>query len=111
MPGKPKTITGKFHITEMNEWDEEDINLVGQGFIEIARDGTGSFQFCAVTGYIDCRWTNRDGKPGFEFTWEGNDECDPVQGRGWAFLDGDELRGHLYFHMGDDSGFVARRAP
>ena len=49
--GKPKKITGKFHIIEMDEWDEEDINLVGQGFIEIAPDGTGSFQFCAVAGW------------------------------------------------------------
>jgi len=31
-------------------------------------------------------------------------------GRGWAVLaDDGSLRGHLYFHLGDDSGFRAVR--
>jgi hypothetical protein len=38
------------------------------------------------------------------------DEMDPAQGRGWAVLKGDELHGRIFFHQGDDSGFVARRA-
>jgi hypothetical protein len=46
-----------------------------------------------------------------EFTWEGNDESDPASGRSWAVLEEDEsLRGHIYFHLGDDSGFRAVRA-
>jgi hypothetical protein len=43
--------------------------------------------------------------------WEGNDESDPASGRGWAALEEDgSLRGHIYFHLGDDSGFRAVRA-
>jgi len=110
MPKKPSKITGRFHIVEMDAWDEESFNLLGQAFVEVEPDGTGRFQFCAVTGFIDCRWMERDGNPGFDFSWEGDDEGDPVSGRGWAVLLGDELEGHLFFHMGDDSGFVARRA-
>jgi hypothetical protein len=46
-----------------------------------------------------------------EFTWEGNDESDPASGRGWAVLEeGGSLSGHIYFHLGDDSGFRAVRA-
>jgi len=45
-----------------------------------------------------------------EFTWEGNDESDPASGRGWAALEEDgSLRGHIYFHLVDDSGFRAVR--
>jgi hypothetical protein len=35
---------------------------------------------------------------------------EPAQGRGWAVLDGEELKGEILFHQGDDSGFLARRA-
>jgi hypothetical protein len=52
-----------------------------------------------------------DGRLCVEFTWEGNDESDPASGRGWAALEEDgSLRGHIYFHLGDDSGFRAVRA-
>ena len=51
MPRKPKKITGKFNITEMNEWDEEDINLLGQAHVDVRSGSSGSLQFCAVTGY------------------------------------------------------------
>jgi hypothetical protein len=52
----------------------------------------------------------RDGRPCVEFSWEGNDECDPASGRGWAVLEEDgSLRGRIFFHLGDDSGFTAVR--
>ncbi len=45
-----------------------------------------------------------------EFSWQGDDEGDEVSGRGWAGLaDDGSLQGHLYFHLGDDSGFRAVR--
>jgi hypothetical protein len=59
---------------------------------------------------MDCREAARDGRPGVEFSWEGNDECDPASGRGWAVLEEDgSLRGRVFFHQGDDSGFTAVR--
>jgi hypothetical protein len=37
-----------------------------------------------------------------EFSWEGNDECDPASGRGWAVLEEDgSLCGRIFFHLGD----------
>ena len=43
-------------------------------------------------------------------TWEGFDEGDPVNGRGWTVVEEDgSLRGRIYFHLGDDSGFRAER--
>lgn len=110
MPRKTVKPAGTFHIVEMDQWDEDFLNLVTRAYMQLNADGTGRFQFGAVHGVMDCRWTERDGKPALDFSWEGFDEGDPVTGRGWALLDGDMLNGHLYFHMGDDSGFVAKRA-
>lgn len=50
----------------------------------------------------------RDRRPGVEFSWQGHDEGDPASGRGWATLEAEgSLRGRIYFHLGDDSGFHA----
>src|SRR6266542_2697900 len=105
------SLTGRWRIVEMDLWDLEAIDLVGPGFIEFGTDDTGGFGFIAVQGWTDCRHGERDGRPYVEFTWEGGDEGDQVSGRGWAALDEDgSLRGHIYFHLGDDSGFRAVRA-
>ena len=36
---------------------------------------------------------------------------EPVQGRGWLVLDGDELKGMFYIHHGDESEVVLTREP
>ncbi len=46
----------------------------------------------------------------FEFTWEGNDECDPASGSGWLRMkEKDLLEGKFRIHKGDSSIFLARR--
>ena len=98
---------GRRRIVEMELWDEDAIDLVGPAFIEL-RDDEGSFRFIAVEGWMDVREVDRDGRPGIEFSWEGNDETDLASGRGWATLTPDgSLEGRIYFHMGDDSWFRA----
>jgi hypothetical protein len=95
----------------MDLWDQEALDLIRPAFIEFATQRTGRLCFIAVEGSIDWREMQRDGRSGVEFTWEGRDEDDPASGRGWAMLEEDgSLRGHLYFHLGDDSGFQAVRA-
>jgi hypothetical protein len=101
-------IAGRWRITEAELWDCDALNLVGPAFIEFTGDGSGSFGFIAVQGEMDCREVEWDGRPGVEFSWEGNDECDPASGRGWAALEEDgSLRGRIFFHLGDDSSFTA----
>jgi hypothetical protein len=34
---------------------------------------------------------------------------DAAQGRGWAVIKDGELHGIIFFHGGDESGFVARK--
>jgi len=92
----------------MDLWDRDAIDLVGSAFIKLNADGTGAFRFIAVDGYLDCRYAESGDHPGVDFSWEGNDEGDRALGRGWAKLETDgSLRGHIYFHAGDDSGFRA----
>ncbi|REH35781.1 hypothetical protein BCF44_117169 [Kutzneria buriramensis] len=101
-------MTGRWRIVEMSGWDRDAIDLAEPGFIEFGGNGTGEFGFIAVRGWLDCRPTERDGRPCVEFTWEGVDEGDQVSGRGWAVLvDDSTIEGHLFFHLGDDSTFRA----
>src|SRR4051794_33633522 len=103
-------IDGRWRIVEMELWDQEAIDLLGPAFIEIGPRNGGNFRFVAVDGSMDIRRVERDGAPAFEFSWEGNDECDAATGRGWATLDGDgSLTGRIYIHGADDSAFRAVR--
>ncbi len=104
------SITGRWRITEMDNWDQEAIDLVQPGYIEFGENGLGGLGFIVVTGELACRDADRDGRPGVEFSWQGSDEGDDVSGRGWAALNPDgTLEGHIYFHLGDESGFRAER--
>ena len=95
---KPKSpFEGRWHIVSMTEWDEDFINAEVQGFIEFDARGGGEFQFGYVRGEMDCRLTTRDGEPAVEWTFDGNHEMDPAQGRGWAVLKGDDLHGMIFF--------------
>ena len=108
---KPESpFLGRWHIDSMTSWDVDYLHEEVPAFIEFGENQTGEFQFGYVRGIMDCRDTMRDGKPCIEWSWDGNDEMDPAQGRGWAVREGDRLDGMLFFHQGDDSGFLATRA-
>ena len=104
-------VTGRWRILEMDLWDQDALDLVAPAFIEFSPDHTGEFGFIVVTGWIDWRRAEAD-RNGVEFSWEGTDEGDQVSGRGWAERHDDGvLRGHIYFHLGDDASFRAERTP
>lgn len=104
-----RSFIGRWRIVEMELWNQEDLDLVSSAHITFEKDGLGELQMIAVNGGIDYRVAERGGKPAIEFSWEGFDEMDPASGRGWAILDQDRLCGRLFFHLGDDSSFVAER--
>ena len=93
----------------MSAWEQGFIDEEEEGYIEFVNKDQGQFHFGYVHGQMDCRLTTRDGEPAVEWTWDGNDEMDPAQGRGWAIMKGDELHGMIFFHQGDDSEFVAKK--
>lgn len=100
-------IEGKWRITVMDLWDRKAIDLLEPAFIEFAAEG-GRFRFIAVDGQMSCEHGERRGRPHVTFTWEGNDECDPASGHGWATLRKDgTLAGRLFIQDGDESGFTA----
>lgn len=93
----------------MDQFDQEYVDEEEEGYIEFNDKGGGEFHFGNVHGNMDCRLTTRDGEPAVEWTWDGNDEMDSVQGMGWATVNGDELHGQIFFDDDDGSGFVAKR--
>ena len=104
-------FTGTWHIYEMEQWDEDYFNMEVQAYIEIESANSGCFQFGLVNGEIDGRIVDYADSKRFEFTWEGNDECDPASGSGWLRMkEKDLLEGEFRFHEGDSSIFLARRA-
>jgi hypothetical protein len=103
----PKEFVGRWRITETEVWARDALDMMVPAHITIDPNGHGRFEMIAVVGEIDAQF-ERDR---VDFTWVGNDEMDPASGRGWAVLPKEgELRGCIYFHHGDDSAFVARRA-
>jgi len=105
-----KFFEGEWHITEMAKWDQKAINLISQANIIFDHDQMGSFLFIAVRGFMDCRYSQCDGRPLVEFSWQGRDERDDTNGRGWAIIGDDgSMKGHIFIHSGEDSSFCATR--
>jgi hypothetical protein len=105
-----KPFIGTWFIAEMEAWDQEYVNMEVPGHFTFKKDGTGHFQFGLVQGEMDCKMEVIDNRERIEFSWEGQDELDPANGRGWAVIENEELHGRIFFHLGDDSTFRARRS-
>ena len=101
---------GTWHIYEMEMWDEDYFNMEVQAYVRIDSEGLGEFRFGLVSGEIDGEIVEDGTDERFEFTWDGNDECDPALGSGWFRLkDKNSIEGRIKIHMGDNSAFSARR--
>ncbi|MFI5167141.1 MAG: hypothetical protein ACHQQS_11000 [Thermoanaerobaculales bacterium] len=101
---------GRWRIADMSEWGSEYLDLVVPAFVEFESNGLGSFQFGAVSGFVDYRVARRADESVIEWSWEGMNDTDPACGRGRATLVGGELVGHLFIHQSDDSEFRAVRS-
>jgi len=103
---------GRWRIIEMELWDKDFIDLVGQGHITFKPKNQGSLQFGAVDCDLDCRLEKFGDVEVMNFSFVGEDEGDTIWGRGWAVIGrGNRLMGRIYFYQGDDSGFVASKTP
>ena len=51
---------------------------IRQAYVRIDSEGLGEFQFGLVSGEIDGEIVEDGTDERFEFTWGGNDECDPA---------------------------------
>jgi hypothetical protein len=94
----------------MKPWDREAMDLLGPAYMKFGGPGMGEFGFIAVQGWMDCRFSETDGKLLVEFSWLGADESDDASGRGWAVIEKTgTMSGRIYIHQGDDSAFIATR--
>ena len=89
---------GTWRIIEMEHWDKASIDLMVPGYITFREDHRGEFQFGAVHGDFHYRIAPYHDTERLEFAWEGEDDMDPVSGRGWAIIADGQLQGRLYFH-------------
>ena len=94
----------------MDLWEQDDVDLVAPGFIEFGMDRRGSLGFIAVQGGIDWRVAPRNGRQALSSRGKASMKVIPSRAAAgpWSKEDG-SLRGHIYFHLGDDSGFRAER--
>lgn len=105
-----KVVLGIWRITGMEVWDADYFDMEAPAHITLRDDLTGALQFGLVQGDIDARVSVADGVARVAFSWSGVDENDPVSGRGWLDVTGDQAQGRIFIHLGDDSAFTAVRA-
>lgn len=103
----PNWCLGRWRILEMDLWDKDFVDLAGEGHITFEKKNRGELHFGAVDCELDCRIEKVGDQERIEFSFVGQDEGDEVSGRGWAKVEDDRLRGRIYFHDGDESGFIA----
>ena len=104
-----QAFKGRWRISHMGMWEQEFVDLVVPGFIRFD-DDESEMRFIAVRAWLDVRYLLRDGLPSAEFSWQGLDERDDRCGRGVvSMIRPEALKGHFFFHMGDDSSFEAIR--
>lgn len=104
-----QNMIGLWRITGMEVWDADYVDMEVAAHITIRPDLTGQFQFGLVQGELDGRISRVNGKMRLAFSWTGFDENDPVGGRGWMTISGDQAEGRVFIHNGEDSAFSAIR--
>jgi hypothetical protein len=100
---------GKWFIQEMDLWDKEFIDLVTPGYIEIDSNGSGEIQFGCVNAQLDYCVNSKGNEERLDFSFDGQDEGDPINGRGFAKIRDKSLVGRIFIYMGDESDFVAQK--
>jgi hypothetical protein len=103
-----KKFVGTWRITELKDYDDEYRDMCGAAKLKISSRGSGSVNFGAVEAEIDGKMDELDARV-LRFTFEGGDEGDPMCGRGYCLVEGDEMVGRMFRHFGDEFGFKAKR--
>lgn len=108
-PDGSKIIVGTWRIVWMEAWEADYLDMEVPAHITVRKDLTGEFQFGLVQGELEGRMEKVENTPRFDFSWSGFDENDSVSGRGWLRIEGERAEGHLFFHLGEESGLKAER--
>lgn len=112
LPRHEHPFIGTWHIYAMELWNNHYFDMEVPAYVEVRPDNLGAFQFGLVSGGLSGNLEGEPPRQRFVFTWEGSDEMEPVSGRGWLRLRGDdEVLGLIDIHQHDRSRFKARRMP
>ena len=101
------SLKGKWRIVEMPDYEADYPDMVEPAYIFLDETTRASSPSAAVPDKSGRELTEATS---IEFSWDGNDEMDQVNGDGWAELQPDgSLQGEIRFHRGDEYSFVARK--
>jgi hypothetical protein len=100
------SIGGRYEIIEMEQWNKEVVDPTESAYITI-QGKRGNLHIISVDGQMEIKKS----KDRYLFTWDGSNKCDPASGYGNFTCSGNTLTGRIYLHDGDDSSFVAVKAP
>jgi hypothetical protein len=96
------SVRGEWRIVQTPEYD-----MAGPNSYILFTQNSGEFALDCLTGSIHGRCEG----DAVEFTWDGSDEMEPANGRGWAEIQPDgSLQGEISLESGDDISFIARRS-
>jgi hypothetical protein len=108
-------ISGEWRVAEILDLVDDYLELTPDPHVILevkARDEVnGSYQFGAQSGELDGRLDRLpDGRIRLSFTFEGENEFDPVHGYGEAIVvDENTLNGYMRYHHGDTYRFIWKR--
>ena len=112
VPSGKWTVKKKFvavwRITELQGYDAEYVDLCGPAQLKFGSRCAGHINFGAVEAEIDGKMDDLDERV-LRFTFEGSDEGDPILGRGYCVVDGEDMTGRIFRHFGDEFAFKAKR--
>jgi hypothetical protein len=100
-------LYGWWRITETSRWTNDYLDSLGPAMLSLTGYGDRLRMHCLLA-YVKARPT----KSGASFSWEGAWEYDQLSGSGNVRLGKDgRLRGRIKIKDGDESTFIAERAP
>ena len=101
-------FVGKWRIVEMEQWDQDYVDMEEPVISPSRRMASGDLHFGCVNANLD--WRHDPEAERVDFTFDGFDEGDEVSGRGWAKAEGKQMVGQIVFHLGEESGFKAKKS-
>lgn len=103
-----RKFVGQWRVTELQGFGSDYVDLCGPAKLKLSTRGTGRMNFGAVDVELDCKMDEQDERV-LRFSFEGADEGDPISGRGYCLVEGNEMVGRVFRHFGDEFGFKAKK--
>ncbi|MCH8068106.1 MAG: hypothetical protein IID16_02360 [Candidatus Marinimicrobia bacterium] len=110
-----RKLEGKWQVVEMPDLVDDYLDLTPDPHVYLkvinSKDVDGTYKFGAQSGEFDGQIEKtKENQIILTFTFEGEDEMDPVHGFGTAILiDDNTLKGEMRYHRSDTYRFTWKR--